>query len=136
MGPWEAHLMGARGDDNGDPRKWPRSAHFLFEVERSSRKAASFYNEGKSQAAAKYLGSYGLLRLFMTPEVLHGTARIANPNDQLALRIVVALEVWLSSLAFWDTEARPDDTADEARYIEQLLAKKRKRMIQSPAGVV
>lgn len=121
MGPWEAHLMGAMADDNGDPLVWPPSAHFLRNVEHASRHATTLCNEGQSQAASEYLASHSLLQRFMSPEVLYGIAQTPNPDDLLVLRIVVALEVWLSVLALWDIEARPTDADDDRSYIKQLL---------------
>lgn len=123
MGPWEAYLMGAMSEEPGETSVWPSSAQFLRDVERSSRHAAMLCNEGPTQAASEYLANHALLQRFMSPEVLHGIAQIANPDDLLALRIVVALEVWLSLLALWDIEARPDDADDGRSYIKQLLTR-------------
>lgn len=121
MGPWEAHLLGALSDENGDPTGWPKSAQFLYEVEHASRPAATFCGEGQFRAAGEYLASHALLQRFMSPEVLHGIAQLLHPNDRLVLRIVVALEVWLSLLALWDIGARPGDEDDAGSYIKQLL---------------
>lgn len=121
MGPWEAHLLGAMCDENGNPTVWPTSAQFLYDVEHASRSAATLCDKGQFRAAAEYLASHALLQRFMSPEVLHGIAQPLHPNDRLALRIVVALEVWLSLLALWDIEARPGDADDAGSYIKQLL---------------
>lgn len=122
MGLWEAHLTGALRDDNGDPITWPASAHFLCEVERASRHAAALFVEGQSQAGSDYLAGHALLQRFMSPEVLHGMAHATNPNEQLALLTAVAMEVWLSLLALWDIEARPNDTDDHGSYLIQLMS--------------
>jgi hypothetical protein len=121
MGPWEAHLMGALSDDNGETPVWPPSAQLLRDVERASRHATALCSEGQSQAASEYLASHSLLQRFMSPEVLHGIAETPNPEDLLVLRLIVALEVWLSVLALWDIEARPDDADDDRSYTKQLL---------------
>lgn len=123
MGPWEAHLLGALSDEKGNPTVWPTSAQFLYDVEHASRPAATFCDEGQFRAAGEYLASHALLQRFMSPEVLHGIAQPLHPNDRLVLRIVVALEVWLSLLALWDIEARPGDADDAGSYIKQLLAR-------------
>lgn len=122
MGPWEAYLLGALSDEKGKPTVWPASAQFLCDVEHASRPAATFCDQGQFRAAGEYLASHALLQRFMSPEVLHGIAQPLHPNERLALRIVVALEVWLSLLALWDIEARPGDADDAASYIKQLLA--------------
>jgi hypothetical protein len=113
--------MGALCDDNREPLRWPQSAHFLLEMERASRYPAALCNEGRFQAASEYLAEHPLLRRFVSPEVLNGLAHGTNPNDQLALRAVVALELWLSLLALWDIEGRLGDTDDDRSYIMELL---------------
>lgn len=121
MGMWEAHILGALRDDNGQPIAWPASAQFLCDVERASRQATMLFDEGQFQAAAQYLAGHSLLRRFMSPESLHGLAQPRHPNDRLALRTGVALEVWLSLLALWDIEAGADDVDDDHSIIKQLL---------------
>lgn len=121
MGMWEAHLLGILSDDNGQPIAWPASAQFLCEVERASRQAKSLFDDGHFRAAAQYLADHSLLRRFMSPESLHGLVQPLQPNDRLALRTGVALEVWLSLLALWDIEARPDDVDDNHSFIKLLL---------------
>jgi hypothetical protein len=121
MGPWEAYFFGSMRDENGNSSVWPTSAQFLYDVEHASRPAAVLCDAGQFQAAAEYLANHALLQRFMSPEVLHGIAQPLHPNDRLTLRIVVALEVWLSLLALWDIEARPGDADDAGSYIEQLL---------------
>jgi hypothetical protein len=123
MGPWEAHLLGAMCDENGKITTWPASAQFLCDIEQASRQAAALCKDGQSQAAAEYLAGHTLLQRFMSPEVLHGIAQTPNPDDQLVLRLIVALEVWLSVLALWDIEKRTKDTDDDRSYIKQLLAR-------------
>jgi hypothetical protein len=121
MGPWEAHLLGALHDENGKTTVWPTSAQFLCEVERASHRATTLFNNGQVQAASEYLAGHALLQRFMSPEVLRGLAQATNLDDLLPLRIVVALEVWLSVLALWDIEARPHDADDDRSYIRQLI---------------
>lgn len=133
MGPWEAHLLGAMHDENGRTTVWPTSAQFLCEVERASLRATTLFHEGQAQTASQYLAGHARLQCFMSPEVLHGLAQITNPNDLLALRIVVALEVWLSLLALWDIEARPEDVDDNRSYVMQLLTPGREMVKNSVA---
>jgi hypothetical protein len=57
----------------------------------------------------------------MLPEVVHGIAQTRNTDDQLVLRLIVALEVWLSAPAAWDVEVSSKDTGGERSYITQLL---------------
>ena len=123
MGPWEAHVLGVMCDENGDTTVWPKSAQFLCDVERASRHATTLCNEGQFQAASEYVASHSLLRFFMWPEVLNGIARTRNFDDLLLLRTVIALEVWLSLLALWDIEARPNDTNDDRSYVRMLLTR-------------
>lgn len=121
MGMWEAHLMAVFCDDNGDQTPWPASAQFILNVERASRNATILCQESQFQAAAEYLADHHLLKHFMSPEVLQGIAHPPDENEMLALRLSVALEVWLSLLAIWDLEAKPDRGADEPSYLEHLL---------------
>ncbi|WP_156648961.1 hypothetical protein [Massilia sp. Leaf139] len=121
MGMWEAHLMAVFCDDNGDQAPWPASAQFILNVERASRNATILCNENQFQAAAEYLANHPLLKQFMSSEVLKGIAYPPDENEMLALRLSMALELWLSLLAIWDLEAKPDRAADELSYLEQLL---------------
>jgi hypothetical protein len=121
MGPWEAHLLGALCNEDGEKTTWPPSAQFLCDVERAGRHATALFDKGQFQNAAEYVAKHSLLQHFMSPEVLHGLAQPLQPYDRLTLRIVVALEVWLSLLALWDMEARPDDIDDEHSYILPLF---------------
>lgn len=121
MGPWEAHLLGALCNEDGEKTDWPPSAQFLCDVERAGRQATALFDEGKLHGAADYLAEHALLQRFMSTAVLHGLAQPIHPNDRLALRIVVALEVWLSLLALWDTETRPDDIDGNRSCVLPLL---------------
>lgn len=121
MGAWEAHLLGAMCDDNGTKTLWPQSAQFLCDVERAGRQAAILFDEGQLQAAAEYIASLPLLHRFISPEVLHGIAQPLQPNDRLTLRDIVAMEIWLSLLALWDTEARLGDIEETPSYVLPLL---------------
>jgi hypothetical protein len=121
MGMWEAHILGALRDDNGQPIAWPASAQFLCDIERASRQATILFDEGQFQAAAQYVVGHSLLRCFMSPESLNGLAQPLHPNDRLTLRTIVAMEIWLSLLALWDTEARLGNIDEKPSYVLQLL---------------
>lgn len=121
MGAWEAHLLGAMCDENGTKTSWPPSAQFLCDVERAGRQATLLFDEAKFQSAAEYIASHPLLQHFMSPEVLHGLAQPLQPNDRLTLRIVVAMEIWLSVLALWNTEARLGNIDENSSYVLPLL---------------
>lgn len=121
MGAWEAHLLGAMCNENGTKTSWPPSAQFLCDIERAGRQAEILFDKGQFQAAAEYVANHPLLHRFMSPEVLHGLAQPLHPNDQLTLRIIVAMEIWLSLLALWDTEARLDNIDKKPSYVLQIL---------------
>ena len=121
MGAWEAHLLGAMCNENGEKTSWPPSAQFLCDIERAGRQATMLFDEGQFQTAAEYVASHPLLQRFMSPEVLHGIAQPLHPNDRLTLRIIVAMEIWLSLLALWDTEARLGNIDEEPSYVLRLL---------------
>jgi len=121
MGAWEAHLLGAMCDENGTKTSWPPSAQFLCDIERAGRQAEMLFDKGQFQAAAEYVANHPLLHRFMSPEVLHGLTQPLHPNDQLTLRIIVAMEIWLSLLALWDTEARLDNIDKKPSYVLQIL---------------
>jgi hypothetical protein len=133
MGPWEAYLFGAMHDQSGTSTFRPTSAQFIYDVEHASRRAATLYDDGQCRAAADYLASHSLLQRFLSPELSHGLAQSLHPNDFLVLRIVVALEVWLSLLALWDVEARAGDADDTGSYIGQLLTLDKKLTKNSAA---
>ena len=121
MGAWEAHLLGAMCNENGTKTSWPPSAQFLCDIERAGRQAEMLFDKGQFQAAAEYVANHPLLHRFMSPEVLHGLTQPLHPNDQLTLRIIVAMEIWLSLLALWDTEARLDNIDKKPSYVLQIL---------------
>ena len=121
MGAWEAHLLGAMCNENGTKTSWPPSAQFLCDIERAGRQAEILFDKGQFQAAAEYVANHPLLHRFMSPEVLHGLTQPLHPNDQLTLRIIVAMEIWLSLLALWDTEARLDNIDKKPSYVLQIL---------------
>jgi hypothetical protein len=121
MGAWEAHLLGVMCNENGTKTSWPPSAQFLCDIERAGRQAAMLFDEGQFQAAAEYVASHPLLQRFMSPEVLQGIAQPLHPNDRLTSRIIVAVEIWLSLLALWDTEARLGNIDEEPSYVLRLL---------------
>ena len=121
IGAWEAHLLGAMCNENGTKTSWPPSAQFLCDIERAGRQAEMLFDKGQFQAAAEYVANHPLLHRFMSPEVLHGLAQPLHPNDQLTLRIIVAMEIWLSLLALWDTEARLDNIDKKPSYVLQIL---------------
>jgi len=121
MGAWEAHLLGAMCDENGTKTSWPPSAQFLCDIERAGRQAEMLFDKGQFQAAAEYVANHPLLHRFMSPEVLHGLTQPLHPNDQLTLRIIVAMEIWLSLLALWDTEARLGNIDKKPSYVLQIL---------------
>lgn len=122
MGAWEAHLLGAMCEENGTKTSWPPSAQFLCDVERAGRHATMLFDEGKFQSAGEFIAIHPLLQRFMSPEVLYGIAQPLHPNDRLTLRIIVAMEIWLSLLALWDTEARLGDIDEKPSYVLPLLS--------------
>lgn len=134
MGPWEAYALSSLGND-GKNTVWPTSTLFICNVEHASQPAMELCSREQYAAASEYLACDLLMQKFVWPEMLHAIAKALNPGYMLTLRGVVALEVWLSVLALWDIEARPDDADDDHSFIQQLLTRENSA-IKNPVALL
>ena len=124
-GPWGAFALGlcATRDEASNAEAMSASMQFLCDVERASRHVTELCKEGRFSDASEALGNDKLMGQFIAPAFFRRFAAVDKYEDLFFLRVVGALEVWLSLLAIWDIEARPADIDDKCSYVSLLIPK-------------
>lgn len=121
MGPWELFLSAASEAGREEGAAWPRLGQFIRSIERGSRDAVTLFASGQGQSGSDYLARQPLLRHFLPPEFLYGMAQTKSIDELLPFRVTTSLEVWLSLIALWDIESRPNDNDDTRSIVIRLL---------------
>jgi hypothetical protein len=122
MGPWEAFSLGLC-EEPGKLSARSAQMQFLYSIEKASRCVTDLCMEGQFIEASILLAKDKLMANFISPEHFPQIANAKKIEDLLQLRVVVAIEVWLSLLAILDIQSRPTEANDIGSHLAKLIPK-------------